>query len=230
MLVIGHRGAGAYSPHNSRQSFAQAIAMGAQMIETDLRVTLDNIPVIHHDPDTLWGPIDQLKWDELRKYPLENGEHLLSLEEMLQLFGQKVRFNLEIKPISVAGIDPIFFIINRYALPQPLISSFAHNIIKYLPRLENYETALLVEESLPIENLLATLEQLKVSCLNLYYPLLDKDLAATIHHNNYKVIVWSDFFSEIWNPVEMYRKAHGLKCEGYITGKPNLLTNFLKFS
>ena len=34
------------------QSFAQAIALGADMIETDIRVTWDKVPVIHHDKNT----------------------------------------------------------------------------------------------------------------------------------------------------------------------------------
>jgi glycerophosphoryl diester phosphodiesterase len=48
--VIGHRGNRAYAPENTIESFKQAIAVGADAIEFDVRVSADGIPVVHHDP------------------------------------------------------------------------------------------------------------------------------------------------------------------------------------
>lgn len=48
--VIGHRGNRAYAPENTIESFAQAIALGADAIEFDVRLSADGIPVVHHDP------------------------------------------------------------------------------------------------------------------------------------------------------------------------------------
>jgi len=229
MLVIGHRGAGAYSPHNSRQSFAQAIALGADMIETDIRVTLDNVPVIHHDRETLWGPIDKLTWKELHQYPLSNGEYILPLEEMLLLFGSKIKFNLEIKPIALNKITPVLQILNKFPLPQPLISSFSIEILKEFSQSANYQTALLIEKDRPQEELLDIMENCRVSALNIYYPLLNENLIKTMHKQNYQVIVWTNFLSEIWNPLALYKKALELHCQGFITGKPDLLVQYLQF-
>jgi len=47
--VIGHRGAAAYHPGNSRASFEAAIAMGCDRIECDLHVTADRVLVLAHD-------------------------------------------------------------------------------------------------------------------------------------------------------------------------------------
>jgi len=229
MLVIGHRGAGAYSPHNSRQSMAQAIRMGADMIETDIRVTIDNVPVIHHDRETLWGPIDKLTWRELEQYPLANGEYILSLEEMLLLFGSKIKFNLEIKPIELDKLEPIIKMLSNYPLCSPLLSSFSIAILEELASLKLYEKALLIEKESPLEELLALMETCRVKTLNIYYPLLDEKLVKSLHDNNYQVIVWTDFISEIWNPLVLYQKAIALNCQGFITGKPNLLVDYLHF-
>jgi glycerophosphoryl diester phosphodiesterase len=48
--VIGHRGNRAYAPENTIESFAQAVALGADAIEFDIRLSADGIPVVHHDP------------------------------------------------------------------------------------------------------------------------------------------------------------------------------------
>jgi glycerophosphoryl diester phosphodiesterase len=49
MLIIGHRGASAVAPENTMASFREAIAVGADGIEFDVRLTRDGVPVIIHD-------------------------------------------------------------------------------------------------------------------------------------------------------------------------------------
>jgi glycerophosphoryl diester phosphodiesterase len=60
-LVIGHRGAAAVRPENTLPSIAHAIALGVDAVEFDVRVTADDVAVVHHDAstqrtcgDTLW--------------------------------------------------------------------------------------------------------------------------------------------------------------------------------
>ena len=49
-LVIAHRGNAADAPENTIESFAQALALGADALELDVRVTRDAVPVVIHDP------------------------------------------------------------------------------------------------------------------------------------------------------------------------------------
>jgi glycerophosphoryl diester phosphodiesterase len=49
-LIIGHRGAAAHAPENTIPSFRLAERAGADVIELDVRVTADDIPVVIHDP------------------------------------------------------------------------------------------------------------------------------------------------------------------------------------
>ncbi len=49
--VIGHRGNRAHAPENTLESFAQAVAAGADAIELDVRLSADGVPVVIHDPD-----------------------------------------------------------------------------------------------------------------------------------------------------------------------------------
>lgn len=48
-LLTGHRGASAYERGNTLASFARAIAMGADVLECDVRETRDGVLVLAHD-------------------------------------------------------------------------------------------------------------------------------------------------------------------------------------
>jgi glycerophosphoryl diester phosphodiesterase len=49
MLIIGHRGAAAVAPENTMAAFREALAVGADGIEFDVRLTRDGVPVVIHD-------------------------------------------------------------------------------------------------------------------------------------------------------------------------------------
>jgi glycerophosphoryl diester phosphodiesterase len=50
ILVHGHRGARAVLPENTLPAFEHAIQAGADVLELDVLVTKDNVPVVSHDP------------------------------------------------------------------------------------------------------------------------------------------------------------------------------------
>ena len=47
--VVGHRGAMGHAPENTMTSFEQALQLGADMLEFDVRLSKDGVPVIVHD-------------------------------------------------------------------------------------------------------------------------------------------------------------------------------------
>ena len=70
-LIIGHRGASAVAPENTMAAFREAIAVGANGIEFDVRLTRDGIPVVIHDSTLqrtsgLPHRIADLTWSELK--------------------------------------------------------------------------------------------------------------------------------------------------------------------
>src|SRR5690348_4794522 len=71
VLRIGHRGASAYAQENSVESFEKAAAMGADMVEIDIRLTADGLPVVVADDSLtrLYGlsaNIADLTFDQLQ--------------------------------------------------------------------------------------------------------------------------------------------------------------------
>jgi glycerophosphoryl diester phosphodiesterase len=69
--VIGHRGAAAYAPENTLESFRLALAMGADALEFDVRRSADGEAVVVHDATldrttNLAGPVASRTVAELR--------------------------------------------------------------------------------------------------------------------------------------------------------------------
>jgi glycerophosphoryl diester phosphodiesterase len=47
--VIAHRGGSMENPENTLQAFQHAVALGAHMLETDVRMSKDGVIVVAHD-------------------------------------------------------------------------------------------------------------------------------------------------------------------------------------
>jgi glycerophosphoryl diester phosphodiesterase len=50
---IGHRGARSFAPENTLEAFEKAARLGCHMVELDVHLTSDRVPVVHHDDDLL---------------------------------------------------------------------------------------------------------------------------------------------------------------------------------
>ncbi|HEX5903655.1 MAG TPA: glycerophosphodiester phosphodiesterase [Actinomycetota bacterium] len=48
--IVAHRGASSTRPENTLASFEEAIALGAQIVELDVRLSRDGVPIVMHDP------------------------------------------------------------------------------------------------------------------------------------------------------------------------------------
>jgi glycerophosphoryl diester phosphodiesterase len=48
--IVGHRGNAAHAPENTLESFRQAVALGVDALELDVRLSADGEVVVHHDP------------------------------------------------------------------------------------------------------------------------------------------------------------------------------------
>lgn len=134
--IIGHRGACAHAPENTLASFALAADLGCRMVEFDVRLSRDGVPVVFHD-DTLErctdgrGAVAAHTLAGLRRLDAGRGERIPTLDEVLVLcLARGMGVNIELKPHAGAGPDTA-----RAALaaagrlwptdrPPPLVSSF----------------------------------------------------------------------------------------------------------
>jgi glycerophosphoryl diester phosphodiesterase len=131
-IVIGHRGSAGNRPENTLVSFETALADGAQILESDIQISSDGVPILLHDPSLERttdgrGEACQSTWAELRaldagiRFEDDNGStpfrgkdiRIPSLEEAFARFPD-ARFNLEIKCPGAAGIRATLDLIERF--------------------------------------------------------------------------------------------------------------------
>ena len=101
-VFAAHRGASDRALENSPSAFALAVADGADMIEFDVRLSADGVPVVFHDDRTGRTAKENLAVvrtpaARLRTVRLMNGETLPFLSDVLEIVGGKVPVNIESK-------------------------------------------------------------------------------------------------------------------------------------
>lgn len=109
MIAIAHRGASGHAPENTRAAFDRAIEMGADMLETDVRVARDGHLVLFHDvlvdrTSNGQGPLADHTLAELRELDLGHwfappfaGERIVTLDEFAEVYVPRIPVCLEIK-------------------------------------------------------------------------------------------------------------------------------------
>jgi glycerophosphoryl diester phosphodiesterase len=152
--IIAHRGASLEFPENTLLAFEGAIAAGADLVELDVRLTADGVPVVLHDPDVSsttngHGLIHQLFLAEVKKLNAPHGQPrhtgIPTLREALELFRGRVAVELEIKNIpGEASFDPsqeaiareVVWLLDEISFSDPvLVSSFNPATLEHVRQL-----------------------------------------------------------------------------------------------
>ena len=101
-VFVAHRGASDRALENSPAAFALAVSDGADMIEFDVRLSSDGVPVVFHDNRTGRTAkrnlaVARTPAARLRAVRLKNGEKLPFLADVLEIVGGIVPVNIESK-------------------------------------------------------------------------------------------------------------------------------------
>ena len=127
--VIGHRGAAAYAPENTLESFREARRRGATWVETDIMLTADGVPVVMHDDSLKRNMgVDRLVAETPRA---ELPRAVPTFEEAIACWGELgLGCNVEIKPTPGREAETGRAVVETLRrcwpahLPAPLLSSF----------------------------------------------------------------------------------------------------------
>jgi glycerophosphoryl diester phosphodiesterase len=173
-LVLAHRGDHRACPANTLEAFSSAIDVGADGIETDVRLSRDGIAVLFHDRVAPNGrAVAQLTLAELERaagYPVP------TLARALELFAAPL-WNLEIK--TREAVAPTAAILATFEDRRILVTSFWHPAVRDFAR-AGVDTGLLLA-SHP-QNLAALLAQLprdrSTSTIVWEYEMLDDELLS----------------------------------------------------
>lgn len=112
MIIIGHRGARGLAPENTLAGLLKGIDHGADMLEFDVRVTKDSVPIVHHDR-TLTDPDGHKHLIAYKTYAelLAHKADLLTLEKAITSLSPLTILYIEIKPGVIT--DPVITVIRQ---------------------------------------------------------------------------------------------------------------------
>lgn len=101
-IAFGHRGARAYVRENTLESFALALTLGANGLESDVWVTADGVAVLDHDGVVPRRLGRNMTISSLRREELPG--HIPSLAELLAACGSDFHLSLDLKDPSAGGV------------------------------------------------------------------------------------------------------------------------------
>jgi len=127
--VVGHRGAAAYAPENTLESFREARRRGATWVEIDVKLTADSVPILMHDASLKRTmSVDRLV-AETRAADLP--KDVPTFEAAIECFRELgLGCNVEIKPCEGREVETGRIAVETLrrcwpgSLPAPLLSSF----------------------------------------------------------------------------------------------------------
>jgi glycerophosphoryl diester phosphodiesterase len=169
-LIIGHRGASAVAPENTLAAFAQAIQLGADGIEFDVRLSQDGVPVVIHDATLartglIDGVVAELTAEMLARtdvgswfsQPSNNAdvdfrnEKLPSLQQVFELFADAdalLYLEMKMETGSVERLAAeVAGAITKYAISsRVIVSSFNLSLVRAVKNIDStIRTAALFE-------------------------------------------------------------------------------------
>lgn len=212
--LVAHRGNSGPAPENTRIAIEQAIALNVDMVEVDVHISQDGIPVlIHHSRLDLTtngqGQVTEHTLPELKlldigswKSPEFAGERILTLQEVLDIAKNRIPLNLDIKTARV--IPAVINILREmHALNQVVFSGCLQDCVKTIRSQEPRLTVLLnLDMALqqlaltgPAETFrsrcLAVAEQSGAAGINIAHVFVNRLLIQQAHQKGLSVWVWT---------------------------------------
>jgi glycerophosphoryl diester phosphodiesterase len=143
--TIAHRGASGYAPENTMAAFERAVAMGAVEVETDVCFTKDRRVLLLHD-DTLdrttngRGRPEDFTLEELERLDAGSwsdprlswdgdyrGEQLITLDALLDRFGNALTYHVEIKQPTPGLVPAVIGLIRERGLTERVFIAAVDN-------------------------------------------------------------------------------------------------------
>lgn len=145
-VVVAHRGAMAYAPENTIAAYTLALEQGAEVIELDVHLSQDEVPVVIHD-HTLErttngkGLVKAHSFAALRTLdagawfsPAFAGQRILALGEVLAWAQGRIYLKIELKtlPMRYVGIEEkVLALLKRWDMEEQVeVFSFDHPCVR----------------------------------------------------------------------------------------------------
>ncbi|MDJ0666286.1 MAG: sulfatase-like hydrolase/transferase [Desulfobacterales bacterium] len=233
-LFVSHRGntQGMRSPalQNKPQAIEAAIAAGFDWVEIDIQMTSDCVPVLLHDPVLPDGNggrvrIANLKHAAIKQIP--EYHDVLTLDEALSRYGQKIKFLIEIKPI--ARIDRSY-VLNRRVVEaikhhrleeRVIVDSFHDPTANFIKNRCRCDVGLDTPYRKKLSNrLLDTIAHKGLDWIYVHYSVVDQALIQNAHDRGLRVMAYTV------NDPGVLKQWEGNFPDGIITDHYELMHKF----
>ncbi|WP_069774055.1 glycerophosphodiester phosphodiesterase [Streptomyces sp. LUP30] len=192
VTAVGHRGDPYRFRENTIDSLRSALGRGADAVECDVRLTRDGVPVLLHDETLkrLWGqdrPLRSLSAAEVRG--LTDGAVPTLAEALAATDGSRLMLDLPgtreertarriVDAVREAGAaDRVYYCADAVAMLAVRAADPSAEIALTCTSLAPPRPALLAA--------------VKPRWLNYRFSLVDRDLAARVHHDGFLLSVWT---------------------------------------
>ena len=223
-IVIAHRGDSSHALENSLEALRLALSLSVDMVEIDIRKSMDNELYVMHDKHTGRTSdknvdIEQSRSDEISRVKLNNGEPIPTLKDVLGLFTGNVGLNLEIKSEGAGRLAAEHLRDSGYRVPV-LISSFLEKEILAVRGVAPFISTSGIFDTFTAQNLTAYCAK-RYSLISLRKKTVSRELIIACHDHGLKVYVWT-----VDDEADM-EKFITWGVDGIYTNKPSLLKEML---
>jgi len=223
-IVIAHRGDSSRALENSLEALRLALSLSVDMIEIDIRKSMDDELYVMHDKHTGRTSdknvdIEKSRSDEISRVKLKNGEHIPTLKDVLSLFTGNVGLNLEIKSEGAGRLAAEHLRDSGYRGPV-LISSFLEKEILAVRGVAPFISISGIFDTFTVQNL-TTYCAKRYSLISLRKKTVSRELIIACHDHGIKIYVWT-----VDDQADM-EKFITWGVDGIYTNKPSLLKEML---
>ncbi len=107
--VVGHRCAAGEAVENTLGALEKALKAGVDVVEVDVQVTADGVPILSHDENLrrVAGvdlDVRRARWEEVARVELPGGERVPRLDEFLEAIRGRVPAFIEVKHPEDTGV------------------------------------------------------------------------------------------------------------------------------
>ncbi len=225
-LVIAHRGASRAFHENTLEAFEEAIRIGADAIECDLRRTRDGVIVVHHNfrVKKSYRRIGNLDYAEILRLAKRQGYHVPTLDETLRTCAGRIALDIELKEPGYEA-EIVAAVKRRRLLDRAVFKSFYDEVVLAVKTAEPKATAgLLIGVAAPRAlrkrmrgSVGARLDVCRADFLSPNWKLVTPTLVARTHEKGRKILVWTV------NRKALARRLVRLGVDGLIGNVPERL-------
>lgn len=193
MMIMGHRGAAALEPENTLRSIERAMEIGVDAVEIDVRLSRDRKLVVIHDSTVDRttngkGPVGNYALDDLKKLDAGKGQTIPTLQEVMDLTGNKVRLVIELKEEGTE--KTVVQLVKRNKLEDSVyVISFWHELVKTIKGIDSCIKTGVLLVGCPVDTCVAT--QASAEALVMKYNFVNGYFVEIAHKEGLKVFVWN---------------------------------------